>query len=215
MSARRALLVCGIVAAVLRVGTDIVVGSRWEGYSYASQSISELGAFGSPTRTLLVPFEILHACLMAAFAFGVWQSAHGGRAVRAIAVLLAASAIISLGVLLFLPMTIGESGVASAGAVHVVLMACGVMCFLLAMAFGAAGFRNWFRWLSIGVLAAYVLLTVLGAVVLPRILSSPGGASVGIQERTMVSGYLVWVVMLATALWTADDARRLPQEHDA
>jgi hypothetical protein len=213
--ARKALLVSGIVATVFRVATDIIVGSRWEGYSRFSQSISELGAIGSPTRGLLVPLEILYTGLMITFALGVWRSAGGGRAVRAIALLLAANMILSLGVLLFLPMTIGAAGEASASVLHVVLMACGVVCFLLAIAFGAIGFRDWFRWLSIGILAAYALLTVIGTVVLPRLMSGPGGPSAGIQERTMVSGFLIWVVLLAMALWKTEGDGRLPETRGA
>jgi len=43
---RKLLLICGILSSLLYVGTDILAAMLYEGYSYTSQSISELGAIG-------------------------------------------------------------------------------------------------------------------------------------------------------------------------
>jgi hypothetical protein len=42
------LLVCGILASLLYVVMTLLVGMLWEGYSAASQTISELSAIGAP-----------------------------------------------------------------------------------------------------------------------------------------------------------------------
>lgn len=47
---RKALLVCGILSSLLYVAIDIYGALQFEGYSYASQAISELTAIGAPTR---------------------------------------------------------------------------------------------------------------------------------------------------------------------
>jgi hypothetical protein len=47
--ARKVLLVCGILSSLLYVATDILGAMRFEGYSYTSQSISELMAVGAPS----------------------------------------------------------------------------------------------------------------------------------------------------------------------
>ena len=44
--ARRSLLVCGIMSSLLYVGMNVVVAMRWEGYSSASQTVSQLSAVG-------------------------------------------------------------------------------------------------------------------------------------------------------------------------
>jgi hypothetical protein len=56
---RKILLVCGILAALLYVGSDILAAMRWEGYSYTAQTVSELRAVGAPTRAFLVPILLL------------------------------------------------------------------------------------------------------------------------------------------------------------
>lgn len=49
---RKLLLVCGILASLLYVATDMLAAIRWEGYSYTAQTISETFAIGAPTRPL-------------------------------------------------------------------------------------------------------------------------------------------------------------------
>ena len=56
---RKVLLICGILASLIYVGSDILAAMRWEGYSYTAQSVSELRAIGAPTRSFLVPILFL------------------------------------------------------------------------------------------------------------------------------------------------------------
>src|SRR5512133_680626 len=58
-SAQKALLVCGIVAPLLYVASDVIAGLRWHGYSFRDQTISELNAIGAPTRTLTIVIGIV------------------------------------------------------------------------------------------------------------------------------------------------------------
>ena len=67
---RKALLVCGILAAVLYAGTDILAAMRYEGYSYTAQAVSELFAIGAPTRAVVVPLFLTHGVLQIAFGIG-------------------------------------------------------------------------------------------------------------------------------------------------
>ena len=52
--ARKSLLVCGVLSSLLYVAMTVLVAMQWEGYSSASQTISELSAIGAPTRSLWV-----------------------------------------------------------------------------------------------------------------------------------------------------------------
>src|SRR5688572_2681809 len=80
--ARKGLLLCGVLAPALYVAMLVVVPMRWEGYSSASQTVSELSAIGAPTRTLWVVLGIGYALLTTAFALGVLASAGRSRALR-------------------------------------------------------------------------------------------------------------------------------------
>ena len=55
----KALLICGIIAAVLYVATDIYLAMLSKGYSYFDQAISELSAIGAPTRPLWIAMSFL------------------------------------------------------------------------------------------------------------------------------------------------------------
>jgi hypothetical protein len=46
---RKVLLVCGVLAALVYVATDMLAAIRWEGYCYTAQTISETFAIGAPT----------------------------------------------------------------------------------------------------------------------------------------------------------------------
>jgi hypothetical membrane protein len=72
---RRILLAAGIAAVVLYGIGDLVSGVLYEGYSFRDQAISELSAFGSPVRRLMVSVILLHGVLVTAFGAGVWRSA--------------------------------------------------------------------------------------------------------------------------------------------
>jgi len=197
----KALLVCGIVASVLRFATDMLVGTLWKGYSFVSQSISELSAIGAPTRSLIVSTEIIWGVLMIAFGLGVWRMSGQSVALRVTAGLLIGNAVVTLVVAGFLPARYGETGSANTSTANVVVMALGVVFYLLAMVFGAAAFHGWFRVFSIAILLAYVILTVVGLLV-PRG-ATPSGEpmmTTGLQERTMMYSYLLWVAVLAVVL---------------
>src|SRR5688500_17558159 len=69
------LLLSGIVAVGLYGVGDLLSGLLYEGYSYRDQAISELSAFGSPVRPVMVAVIVVHALLVAALGVGVWRSA--------------------------------------------------------------------------------------------------------------------------------------------
>src|SRR5688500_2103422 len=79
---RRILLTCGILSSLLYFSMNVYFLTHWVGYSSVSQTISELSAVGAPTRPLWVLFGTVYALLLAAFGYGVWQSAQGNRLLR-------------------------------------------------------------------------------------------------------------------------------------
>lgn len=195
---QKVLLSCGIFASLLKVGADLLAVKLWKGYNFFSQSISELSAYGAPTRSLVLSLDLLYSVLMLAFSAGVWQLAGQNLLMRIAAGLIAGNALISAGVSLFLPMRIDQGGIPTASAIHVVLMAIGVFCFLFAIGLGGAATHGWLRYLSFGILTVYILLTV-GRFLMPAPTTPAGlpAPTMGVQERTMVAGYLLWIIALA------------------
>ena len=197
--ARKVLLVCGILAALLFVGTDRLAGTLWKGYSFTSQSISELSAVGAPTRPLVLPLQITMDILMIAFGLGLWALAGPMWAPRRMAGLIVGYAVLGLAGAFF-PIHLSGAVRAFASTMNVLLTGLSVFSLLLAIASGALAFSNWFRWFSIGTLLVFLVLTILGLFVLPQLTAGEPVSRVGAQERTMMYTCFLWVVMLAVDL---------------
>ncbi len=197
----KALLVCGIVASALRFAADVLAGALSKGYNFVSQSISELSAVGAPTRPLVMSVEFVWGALMIAFGLGVWRMAGTNVALRVAAGLIMGNVITTLIAAVFFPARYSGTVSTNVSTANVIIGATGMVFFLLAIAFGAAALHGWFRVLSIGILVAYAVLTVVG--LLTHRGPGPSGEptlTTGAQERTMMYSYLLWVAALAVAL---------------
>jgi hypothetical protein len=191
------LLSCGILAPLLYAGTDVLTGKRLKGYSFSSQSMSEPGAAGAPTRPLFVSLTLVASVFMIAFGMGVWRVTAPASLPGIVAGLIAGSAVAGLVASLFFPNRFGARPEFGTPGVQIMLLS--VVSFVLAMVCGAAAFHGWMRLLSIAIPVAYVLLAILR---FATAASSAAGASglVGAQERTMVYSFLAWVMALAIYL---------------
>jgi Protein of unknown function (DUF998) len=215
--ARKSLLVCGILSSLLYVAMTIVVAMQWEGYSSASQTISELSAIGAPTRSLWVVPGAIYTLLVTAFGWGVWKSAGRIRALRIAGGLILAYG--SLGVLWpFAPMHLRETLAAGGGTLsdtmHLVLASVTVFLMLLAIGAAAAAFGTRFRVYSLAtlaILAAFGALTFLDA---PRIAANLPTPWIGVWERINIGVFLLWVVVLATTLLRVKDAAAATDRRD-
>ena len=191
---RKLLLFSGVLASLLAFGTDALAGMLWDGYSFTSQSISELSAIGAPTRPVVFPLNLIYNALLVAFGLGIWESSRK-RAMRVITGLLLGNAIISFVVVIFFPMHLGEA----VSVIHLILMAMNVIFLqMLTIVLGAVAFRNWFRFYSIGTLLAFLVLTIFGLFIAPQII--PGPPQSGLQERVMGYGYLLWQAILSIVI---------------
>lgn len=195
---QKILLYCGILSPMLYLVTDRLAGRLLKGYSFAAQSMSELSAAGSPTRSLVVSLTLVASALMIAFGVGVWRAAGQALLPRIVGGLVIGNAAAGLIATLFFPTRFGERpNFLSAG---VLIMFLSVLFFVLAMVFGAAAYSGWLRVLSIAIPVSYVLLAAYRfAAAAP---SSAGEAMpmMGTQERTMGYSFLFWVIALAIHL---------------
>jgi Protein of unknown function (DUF998) len=209
---RKILLSCGIVASVLSVATDIVATLRYAGYSFISRSASELSAIGAPTRPLVAPLNVASDVLMMAFGLGVWLLAGRKRAPRFTGGLIVGNAVMSLVVSAFFPMHLSEAVGTFRNTMNVILAAVSVIFFLLAIGFGAAAYRRWFRFYSIGTLLTFLVLGIVGLTRAPQTPAGERVSLVGVQERTMIYCYLLWVAVLAIRLLRTQGSAALRHE---
>ena len=91
-----ALLVCGIRAPFVHIGTDITAGALYQGYSFAEQTPGELFAIGAPTSRFVVPLFSLCNLRFVAFGIGVWLAAGSNRLIHLLAVLITANGLARL-----------------------------------------------------------------------------------------------------------------------
>jgi hypothetical protein len=201
---RRLLISCGIFSSLLYVAMLIFVPMQYEGYNSASQTISELSAIDAPTRPLWVPLGIVYTLLIAAFGWGVRQSALQSRKLRIAGNLLFAYGIIGIG-WTFAPMhqreVLAAGGSTLTDTMHILVMSpVSALFMMVSMGFAAAAFKNWFRIFSI---ASIIILLVSGALTglgAPDLNANQPTPWLGIIERIMLSVFLVWVVVLAITL---------------
>jgi hypothetical protein len=201
---RKVLLLCGIASSLLYGAMIWVI--RYEGYSLISQVPSELTAIGAPTQRLWAVLGPIYTMLVAAFGWGVWQSAGRDRIVRIVGGLILAYG--SLGLLWpFAPMhqrdVLAAGGATLGDTMHLVLGAVTVFLMFLAVGYGARAFGTRFRLYSIAtivVLLAFGGLTFLEA---PRLQADLPTPWIGLWERVNISVFLVWVAVVATLLLRA------------
>jgi uncharacterized protein DUF998 len=197
----RALLLCGIASSLL-YGL-MIWGIRYEGYNPISQVPSELTAIGAPTRALWAELGWIYTGLVTAFGIGLWKSAGGNRAVRALGGLILAYA--SLGLLWpFAAMHQREALAAGGGTLsdtlHVVLGAVTVFLMFLAIGFGAAAFGKPFRLYSIVTLVVLLVFGGLTFLEAPRLQANLPTPWIGLWERINITVFLLWIVILAARL---------------
>src|SRR5215208_3126505 len=198
---RNVLLICGILASLLYVATDILAGMLWEGYRFSSQAISELSAIGAPTRPLVVTLGIIYDVLLMAFGLCVWVIAAGKRrALRLIGGLLGGIGAIGF-VWTQFPMHLRGAEMTFTDTIHWTIAGVVVLLILLMVALGVIAYRKWFRLYSIGTLVTLLVVGMWSIFV--------GGAQIaaqqstplfGVMERITVYGYLAWVAALAIVL---------------
>jgi hypothetical protein len=207
-----------MLSSLLYLAMNVFIAMQWESYSSASQTVSELSAIGAPTRSLWVPPGAVYTVLVTAFGWGVWESAGRMRALRTVGGLIVAYG--SLGLLWpFAPMHLREAlaagGSTRSDTMHLVLGGVTVLLMLLAIGVGAAAFGKRFRVYSI---ASLVLLLAFGALTFgeaPRVAANLPTPWIGVWERINIGVFLLWVVVLAAALWPAKSTMDMTSRRDA
>ena len=207
---RKILLACGVLSSLFYVAITILTALRYEGYSSASQTISELSAIGAPTRTLWVLLGAVYSLLMTAFGWGVWRSASRNRPLRVAGGLIMAGFAVTGLAWPLAPMHLRQVLAAGGGTLsdtmHIVLAMVTVVLMSLAIGFGAAAFGKRFRLYSIKTMVILVGFGVLTGLDSPRISANLPTPWIGVWERISIGAFLLWIVVLAVTLLRDRDA---------
>ena len=196
------LLICGIASSLLYFSMDIVAGLLTEGYSFSSQAISELSAIGAPATPMWVPLGYVYAALLIAFGVGVLVIAGGQRrALRVIGGLLIAIAVI--GSLPF-PMHMRGEEKTFTDTMHLVIYGLIVPPLLMvSIGFGAVAYRGkkrWFSLYSVVTLVTFLVVGTLTGLSAVQIDAQQATPWLGVTERILVHGSMLWIAMLAIIL---------------
>jgi hypothetical protein len=213
---RKALLVCGILSSVLYVAINIFVAAQADGYSSVSQTVSELSAIDAPTRALWMTLIPIYGLLLIAFGYGVWLSGRRSRALRIAGALVIAHAVIGF----FWPQmhlrpVLAAGGGTLSDTLHIVWTFVTVVLMMLSIGFAAAAFGRRFRVYSIATIVLLVAFGALTGTYAPSIQANLPTPLVGIWERIDISLFLLWVVVLASALLRLKDSVAVTGSHDA
>jgi hypothetical protein len=209
---RKILLGCGIVSSVLYVITDVLGTLRYEGYSYADQTFSELTAQGAPSRKFMVALNVIpYTLLVAAFAVGIWTSAGPKRAARITGAMLLGYAAFGMAGGLIFPMRPREALAAGEetlrNVMHIPATAVMSLFIVLAMGFGATLLGKRFRYYSYGTIATLLVFGALASLQAGQMAANEPTPWMGIEERINIYATMLWVEVLAIGLLRAQKAR--------
>ncbi len=202
------LLICGIFSSLWYVVINIVTPAQYAGYSIASQTVSELSAIDTPTRTLWVVLCIFYTLLLIAFGWGVWVSAGDNKKLRVVAVVVVFDAVFGL----FWPPMHQREVIAAGGGtltdtLHLVWAFVHLILMLLMIGFGAAAFGKQFRNYSIATVVVFIVFGILTTMESSGIEAGKPTPYIGIWERINMGAYMLWIVVFAIVLLQSEKMR--------
>ena len=198
VAAQRWLLACGIAGAILYPVADVVGTTRYAGFSYRDQAVSELFAIGAPTSKLVVPLFSISSTLLLLFAVGIWMSANGRRSMKWLAAMMALNALDALALWNFFPMHMRGSQPTFTDMMHGLLA---VDPFLLAaVVLGAVVFRGPFRVYTVTTILFTSVLAMMGFSYVTAVFAGQPTPWMGATERASQYATNLWYAMFAVQL---------------
>jgi CubicO group peptidase (beta-lactamase class C family) len=178
----------------------VLGGLRYPGYSFASQTISELVAIGAPSKPLVDPLFMLYSALAGAFGLSVLWSAGRNRRLRITGALFIGSTI--FGGIGFALAPVHERGVDTLtdALPHIIVAALVVLLLFSTIIAGAFALGKRFRFYSFATLLAILVFSALTFPQSGRIAAGLPTPGLGVYERIVVYAPMVWLAVLAFAI---------------
>ena len=193
---RRILLLPAAIAAVVVYGIgDLISGSLYQGYSFTDQAISELSAFGSPVRPLMVSAILLHAVLVTAFGAGVLRSAQRP-SLRWAGIFLIGAGLVGFPTHTAFAMSSRWMVGGFNDTMHIILSGVFSFFVIFAMVLSAVAYRGPFRLYSIATMLVVVGFGAASSFAI-RGIEQNMTPWAGAYERINAYAYFAWLVVLA------------------
>jgi Protein of unknown function (DUF998) len=200
--ATKVLLLAGVASGLIYVVGDLVSAFVYDGsrpYSLRDQWISELTAYGSPVRPLMVTVITIHGLLGLAFAYGIVRAAGERRSLRWTGLVLVLAAAVSIWLHPFFPMSSRWMEHGFNDTMHATLTFTWGPIIFVAVALSAVAYRGWFRVFSIAALVAMMGFGVAAGIAIQGIEQNDTPWA-GAFERVNAYILMVWLVLLAVTM---------------
>jgi len=194
----KALLIAGIAAVVVYAIGDVVSSLLYNGYSAKDQAISELSAFGSPVRPLMVTAILIHGVLLVLFGIGILRVADR-RSVRWLGCLLLAIGAVGFPTHTVWPMSSRGMATGFNDTMHIALSAAFSLFVVVAIALSAVAYRGWFRRYALTTIVVILGFGMAAALAI-RGIEQNNTPWAGGFERVNAYVYFAWLVALAVIL---------------
>jgi hypothetical membrane protein len=192
------LIWAGVAAVVVYVLGDLAATTTYGGYSSRDQAISELSAFGSPVRPLMMTVILTHSVLLIAYGAGVFRAADRD-SLRWVGALLIVASLVTLPTHTIWAMSSRGTAAGFNDTMHMVTTAAFAFLIAVAVLLSAIAFRGWFR-----LFAVVVLVLLIGFGSAASVAMGDLGANdtpwAGAFERINAYSYFAWIVALAVVL---------------
>lgn len=192
------LLAGGIAAGAVYATGDLISGLLYSGYSFRDQAISELTAFESPVRPLMLTAMIVHGLPLLAFGVGMWRASER-KSIRAIGALAIVSSIFWLPNHAIWAMSSRWMEGGFNDTMHQAGSTVWVVLMTTAIVLSAVATRGRFRVFALGTLLVFL---VFGAAAGVQILGIERNATpwAGGFERISCYAYFIWLAVLAVVV---------------
>jgi hypothetical protein len=197
----RYLLYYGILSTAWYIITNIIVPAQYAGYNISSQTVSELSAIDSPTRTLWIVLCSFYTLLLVAFGIGVWLTSDQNKKLRFVATIIIFDAVFGI---FWPPMhqreVIAAGGGTTSDTLHIIWTFIHLLLVLLMIGFGAAALGKGFRIYSIVTVVLFIVFGILTSRESHGIDTGQATPYIGIWERINMGAYMLWIVVFAIEL---------------
>lgn len=195
VTATKALLAGVILSATLYALGDLIAGLLYDGYSFRDQAISELTAFGSPVRPLMLTVMLVHGLPLLAFAVVLWRRADR-KSLRWAGALLIAAWVVGLPNHTGWAMSSRWMEPAINDTMHQIGSMVWVLIVSAVMVLAALAYRGRFRLYTIATLLFFIGFGAASGVAIQGIEQNSTPWTGGF-ERISAYAYFIWLVVFA------------------
>lgn len=192
------LLYAGIAGVSLYVFGDVVSTLLYDGYSYRDQAISELSAFGSPVRPLMVTVILIHGLLVAAFGVGIVRSADRNT-LRWVGFAMVGAGLVGFPTHTAYAMSSRGMEPGFNDTMHIILSGLFSLLMITAIVLSAVAYRGRFRAFASATVLVVIAFGVAASFAIQGIEEDLTPWAGGF-ERISAYAYFAWIVVLAVTL---------------